>query len=250
MFLGLFYLIVFLVAAAVSAGIVREVTGSGGLSGLGVPIGAFVAFCMYQMQMRRRKARAVELERDQPARPRGRAPDPSKPADVFISYKREERADVGAIAHRLTELKVRVWFDAEMRSGTAFDAEINRQVRMAKAVLVCWSPGAVESDWVRAEAAVGRERGVLAAVMVKVCELPTPFNLIHADDLRAGVGPANQEWLNLLERLGALLGRPGLAAFEALDERPERADLAAWIAAHPSDPLREAAGARLRALRE
>ncbi len=57
-----------------------------------------------------------------------------------------------AIARKLEELKLKVWFDAELRSGTSFDTEIDRQVRAAKCVLVCWSPGAVASDWVRGEA--------------------------------------------------------------------------------------------------
>jgi TIR domain len=166
--------------------------------------------------------------------------------DVFISYKREERPEVLAIAARLEALKVIVWYDAEMRSGTTFDAEIDRNVRAARCVLVCWSPGAVSSDWVRGEATIGRERGVLAACLLKACDLPAPFNLVHANDLRAGVGPHNPEWLAVLGRIGGLLDRPSLAAFEALGQ--DRAALAAWMAAHPDDPLFDTAVAKLRSL--
>ncbi|MBI1188238.1 MAG: TIR domain-containing protein [Alphaproteobacteria bacterium] len=182
-----------------------------------------------------------------PAQP-AQAPAPTQsiaPPDVFISYKREERAGVAAIAQRLNALKLSVWFDARMQSGAAFDEEINRAVRGAKCVLVCWSPGAVESVWVRAEADIGRTRGVLAAAILSSCDLFPPFNLIHTDDLRAGVGPQNPEWLKLLERIGALVGRPGLAAYE---NAHDRAALGAWIAAYPNDPLADDAVARLRAL--
>jgi hypothetical protein len=174
---------------------------------------------------------------------------PLKPsADVFISYKRDERAEVYAIAQRLEALKLRVWFDAEMRSGTTFDAEIDRQVRDAKAVLVCWSPGAVASDWVRGEAMIGRERGVLAAAILKPCSLPAPFNLVHADNLASGIGPRNPEWLAAVERIGALAGRPGLASYERLELGADKAAYAAWIAANSGDPLLEAAVERLKRL--
>lgn len=168
----------------------------------------------------------------------------SRTPDVFISYKRDQRQDVVEIARRLEALRLQVWFDAELRSGTTFDSEIEKRVRAAKCVLVCWSPGAVASEWVRAEATVGRQRGVLAACLLRDCDLPPPFNLVHVDDLRAGVGPQNAEWLRLLERVGELVGRPGLAKYEAAGA--DRDALQAWIAEFPDDVLRDDALARLQ----
>jgi hypothetical protein len=199
-------------------------------------------------------AKAVEPARERPpaqkrqsARPA--PPRPSGPApDVFISYKRDERPEVLAIARRLEALKLRVWFDAEMRSGTTFDSEIDRQIRSASVVLVCWSPGAIASDWVRGEATIGRQRNVLAAAFLKPCDLPAPFNLIHADDLTAGARPSNPEWLKVVERIGMLTGRPGLAAFEALELAPDKSAYAAWIAGNSSDPLVDVAVSRLKAV--
>lgn len=162
-------------------------------------------------------------------------------ADVFISYKRDERAQVEAIARALEALKLNVWFDAELRSGTSFDQEIERQVRSARCVLVCWSPGAVSSEWVRAEATIGRQRDVLAAVILRPCDLPPPFNLVHAEDLSRG--PVGEDWLRVLERIGALTRRPGLAAFARAHDA---ASLGQWIAAHGGDPLVDAAIARLK----
>lgn len=187
------------------------------------------------------------------SRPRARRPAPQATGprvapDVFISYRRDERTDVVQIAERLRALKLKVWFDADLRSGTSFDAEIDWNIRRAKCVLVCWSPGAATSDWVRGEATIGREREVLAAAMLKSCSLPAPFNLIHAEDLTSGVGPENRAWFHLLDRIGALVGRPGLGAYELAVASQDRGAIAAWMGEHPHDPLFDDASALLRSI--
>jgi hypothetical protein len=154
--------------------------------------------------------------------------------DIFISYKREERPRVEAIAEALRALKFKIWFDARLTSGKAFDDEINQQVRAAKAVLVCWSPGAIASEWVRAEATIGRQRNVLCACMLEPCELTPPFNLVHAEDLSSGaLTAANPAWIKLVEQLGALVGRPGLGEYVSADATGAKA----WRTTHPNDPL-------------
>ena len=189
---------------------------------------------------------AQVAEAPRAARARVRAERPETIPDVFISYKRDERPEVIDIARRLEALQLKVWFDAELRSGTSFDAEIDRQVRRAKCVLVCWSPGATGSDWVRSEATIGRERNVLAAAVLKPCELPTPFNLFHAEDLSGGVDAQREAWTRLAERIGALVGRPGLGPFVGLGPTPSPSELALWMAEHPDDAMFEAAATRLK----
>lgn len=134
-------------------------------------------------------------------------------ADVFISYKREERAKVEAIAERLRGVGLSVWFDSRLAAGESFDEEINREVRAARCVLVCWSPGAVESQWVRAEAGIGRERDVLCAIMLEEAQLMPPYNVIHTADLTKWNGEdTNHGWLAALARIGQLTERPDLVA--------------------------------------
>jgi hypothetical protein len=131
------------------------------------------------------------------------------PADVFISYKRDDRPQVEGIAAALRGLGLNVWFDERLSPGKSFDEEINHHARAAKVVLVCWSPGAAASEWVRAEASIGRQRGVLTACFLAPCELFPPFNLVHAEDLSSGrFEPSNPAWSKLLERIGQLTGRP------------------------------------------
>lgn len=169
------------------------------------------------------------------------------PSDVFISYKREERVRVEAIAQALRDLKLNVWFDARLQSGKSFDDEINREVRSAKCVLVCWSQAAVASEWVRAEASIGRQRGVLAACFLERCDLYPPFNLVHAEDLSAGaLDGSNPAWCKIVAQIGHLSGRSGLGAYLLAQQHGDRASFGAWLADNAHDPLADVVMARLR----
>jgi hypothetical protein len=105
-------------------------------------------------------------------------------ADVFISYKRAERAHVEQIAELLRK-KMTVWFDANLEAGRGegFDAEIEREVTSAHCVLVCWTKDALKSMYVKAEAKKGLEREALIPIFLEPCTLPVPFNGVDAIDL-------------------------------------------------------------------
>jgi adenylate cyclase len=105
--------------------------------------------------------------------------------DVFISYKREEREAVQIIADKLAALEVEVWFDVGLKSEGSFDSQIADQLSAAKAVLVCWTPGAIASEWVRAEAAQAREADKYVACFLEPTSLIAPFNLVQTEDLSA-----------------------------------------------------------------
>lgn len=132
--------------------------------------------------------------------------------DVFISYKREERDKIVLIADRLRSLGLDVWFDARLTTGHHFDREIDDHVRRARCVLVCWSEGALASEWVRAEAAIGRERNVLVPLLVEACSPPVPFNTIQTENLIGWAGEADHEgWLRAIDQIAGLVQRPELA---------------------------------------
>lgn len=158
-------------------------------------------------------------------------------ADVFISYKREERARCERIANKLKALNLDVWFDARLPSGKNFDREIESEIKKAKAVLVLWSPASVESDWVRNEAGIGKERGVLAAAQLAPCELPIAFRATHYVTLfEEAFADDHPGWNKVLERIGDLTGRPGIAGYsKALGQGA--APLLAWARANHTDPL-------------
>lgn len=134
-------------------------------------------------------------------------------AEVFISYSQKERERVAPIAARLAELGVEAWFDREISAGESFGRVIREKLKEAKAVLVCWSPEAIQSQWVDAEADYAREANNYVPVFVAPCALMPPFNRIHTDDLSGWNGSASDPtWLKLVERIAKLLGRDGVAA--------------------------------------
>lgn len=157
--------------------------------------------------------------------------------DVFISYKREERARCERIAKKLKALDLDVWFDARLPSGKSFDREIETTIKKAKAVLVLWSPASVESEWVRNEAGIGKDRGVLVAAQLSPCELPIAFRSTHYETLfEEGFADDHPGWIKVLERIGELTARPGIASYsKALGQGA--APLLAWARANHTDPL-------------
>ena len=134
--------------------------------------------------------------------------------DVFISYKREERARCERIHEKLKALDLDVWFDVRLTAGKSFDREIEAAVKGAKAVVVLWSPASVESEWVREEAGVGKARNVLAAIRIAPCDLPFGFGTTHVEDIHeAAFVDDHPAWLKILDRIGDLMGRPDLADY-------------------------------------
>lgn len=170
--------------------------------------------------------------------------------DVFISYKQDEREAVQIIASALSDLKLAVWFDASLRSGDSFDEKIAEALGSAAAVLVCWTPAAVRSDWVRAEATDGRESDRLAACFLHPTALIPPFNLTHAEDLSTWAGQEDDPaWIKLLERIGELVGRPGISTYhEVLRPDASLEELTEWANANGADPLAATIWARIEQL--
>ncbi|OQW60071.1 MAG: hypothetical protein A4S17_10815 [Proteobacteria bacterium HN_bin10] len=164
-------------------------------------------------------------------------------ADVFLSYRRDERASVETIASRLRSLGLTVWFDASMSAGETFNAEIDREARAAKAILVCWSPAARQSAWVNAEAMIGFNQKKLAACQVAGSEdfdPPTPFNAVQTEDLREWLRSPDQEhpcWQGVLRGLGKLCGRQDIESWGALTNWSTSEELRNWIANYHASPL-------------
>lgn len=119
---------------------------------------------------------------------------------VFLSYARADRARVAPVADALTAAGIQVWWDALIDSGAAFAKLIERQLNEADAVVVCWSATSVESDWVRDEAAHGRDRKSLVPISIDGTQGPLGFRQYHAVDFSAWKGGVDEPQLQSLVR--------------------------------------------------
>lgn len=113
----------------------------------------------------------------------------------------------------MAALGVDVWYDREINSSERFGAALRARLREAKVVLVCWSPEAVESEWVSGEAEYAIDIKNYVPIYIKPCLLMPPFNRIRTEDLtnwaKSASDPAG---LKLVERISKLIDREGVAA--------------------------------------
>jgi hypothetical protein len=86
--------------------------------------------------------------------------------DVFISYKREERALADRVSAALTGRGYTVVTDLNISTGATFGDAIEQMIVDAKLVIVLWTEAAAASPWVRAEAERAFGLGKYLGVMV------------------------------------------------------------------------------------
>jgi replicative DNA helicase len=120
-------------------------------------------------------------------------------ADVFISYKREDRNVAQLLADLLHSEGFTVWWDKGIRAGEYWDERIDAELRAAKAVVVLWSRAAMQSKWVKAEAITAFTREVLVSTTLDDVELRFPFNVVEAADLRGDITQAHPGFVKLLD---------------------------------------------------
>ena len=104
-------------------------------------------------------------------------------AKVFLSYDREDLAKARSVAGYLEEAGHAVWWDRNIRGGAQYAKEIERALEDSDAVVVLWSNASVNSEWVRDEAAEGRDGGRLIPVLLEPVKPPMGFRQFQAIDV-------------------------------------------------------------------
>lgn len=132
-------------------------------------------------------------------------------SELFISYGRKNRDIVEPIVTLLKELGVVAWMDSGIQAGERYRREIRSQLKDAKAVLVCWSPEALDSDWVDYEADIALEYGTYVPVLLAPCALQPPFSSFQTPDLSKWNGqPTHPDWLMLIDKIAEKVDRKGI----------------------------------------
>ena len=118
--------------------------------------------------------------------------------DIFISYASEDRDRAGRIASMLESCGWSVWWDRKIVVGQAFDKTIEDELEAAKCVIVLWSQVSIDSEWVKNEAAVAADRGVLVPALIDRVKLPIEFRRRQCAELVAWDGNTSQEGFQAL----------------------------------------------------
>src|SRR6202008_4052396 len=93
-------------------------------------------------------------------------------ADIFISYKSEDRAKIEPLAHSLEAQGWSVWWDRNLIGGDEFEIVLPRELAKARCVIVAWSRSALGSHFVMEEARLARQASKLVPVLLDRVELP------------------------------------------------------------------------------
>jgi hypothetical protein len=109
-------------------------------------------------------------------------------ASVFLSYDHDDRARAAPIADGLEKAGHLVWWDFHVHGGAQFSKVIEEALKEAEAVVVLWSRNAIESAWVRDEAAAGRDSGRLIPVSLDETAPPLGFRQFQTIDLSGWSG--------------------------------------------------------------
>ncbi|MEM9870045.1 MAG: TIR domain-containing protein [Pseudomonadota bacterium] len=108
--------------------------------------------------------------------------------DVFISYKREERALADQVSRALTKAGYVAVTDLNIQKATDFGDAIDGMIRATKLVVVLWTEASAASEWVRTEAREGKRLGKYYGVRV---------DAVEPDEIPVEV--RNMQWLDLSE---------------------------------------------------
>src|SRR5262249_17012490 len=113
-------------------------------------------------------------------------------ADIFISYANEDRDTARKLAAELEARGWSVWWDRKIQAGQSFDQVIEWELETARRVVVLWEKNSISSEWVKNEAALAAERGVLVPALIDSVRPPLEFRCRQAADL-VGLATGDQD---------------------------------------------------------
>lgn len=125
-------------------------------------------------------------------------------SSLFLSYARNDAAVARKVAAFLGKAGYDVWWDHHLRGGAQFSKQIEAALESADAVVVLWSRAAVESAWVRDEAAVARDTSRLIPLSIDGTAPPLGFRQFHVLPWEKG------REQDILDAIAGLTGAPML----------------------------------------
>jgi TIR domain len=160
-------------------------------------------------------------------------------ADVFLSYAREDRARAEQVAQGLQASGLDVFWDSEIPPGTTWADYIEQKLSQCKALIVLWSEHSAKSQWVREEARLGRDKGVLIPAMIDTVQAPFGFGEVQAANLSNWNGSAEDaDWRKFVAAVYAAAQRePRAQAPKGAPSRPVAASAKQAESVAPKRPV-------------
>jgi hypothetical protein len=103
--------------------------------------------------------------------------------DVFISYKREDRAVADRVVTGLKRLGFEVWWDFDVLSGETFRPLVEQMIDSSGATVVLWSKLSRGSRFVIDEVNRAANLDRLCPAMIEPCEPPMGFGQMQTADI-------------------------------------------------------------------
>ena len=118
---------------------------------------------------------------------------PSRRADVFVSYKTEDRSRLAPLVDALRAHGFSVWWDADIGGGSNWQEDIEEHLDAAKCVIVAWSKRSVGrgGQFVRDEARRSQRHGTYLPISLDRVEPPLGFGEIQALPLQGWKGDSS-----------------------------------------------------------
>ncbi len=156
-------------------------------------------------------------------------------AEVFLSYAREDRARAEQVAQGLAAAGIDVFWDSEIPPGQTWADYIENKLAQCKALIVLWSEHSTKSQWVREEARLGRDKGVLIPAMIDASQAPFGFGEVQGANLADWNGDAEHpNWRRFVEAVRSAAAREAPPRVQPAMSAPPRAASSA-----PSTPAPE-----------
>ena len=185
--------------------------------------------------------------------------------DVFISYKREERALADRVAQALIEHGYVAVTDLNIQKATDFGDAIDAMIREASLVIVLWTKASAASDWVRKEAAEAERLNKYLGVRVDaVAPEDLPLAVRNNNWLDVSDGPVTRGIPTVMQEVRQLIGDPtrgsdaaevatqvaedDLEFFQVIDQVGEAAGYRKYLEKYPDGALAEIARDRVERL--
>ena len=124
-------------------------------------------------------------------------------ADLFVSYKAEDRKRVASLVAALEASGLSVWWDAHIGGGSEWREEIEHNLEAARCVIVVWSKHSTgpHGDFVRDEASRAMRRKIYLPVRIDRVEPPLGFGEQQMIDLIGWRGNARDPRFQSLARV-------------------------------------------------